>query len=562
MSYHNLTEFELARPLTKAELKSYDEYQDRRANDTNLNVKKNEIISIRDTASANPFRRAFAPGEFKQLFKEYQREIINLEAERLTYELKPWEDAEHTKLDARIQWHKKLAEFRHQVERSAFETFGISQLVHTSRGYNLPAMLEQYDNVKTLCSTDGLLQFARRKQRYAQDALLQLEQEDSALWLALDPDKQLGEARRAVLGEIIGKLFTSFLEHVAKDLTERLLAANEEVPVVQRAQYDQPGVLLAAGDETASKAEANNALRSILPEAALINEQILTAQLPYYQPGDTNFSDSNPLTLRLNTGNQEVDDAWQRVVGWLSDVWGYEPITPRWVDESLNKGKLYSSELVRLKREIQLVYNAHPLYVEELRLHLLGFNRSVISSLAHEHEGEETINPGPVALLIEKLHYAGQRPTHVPPLILDEGNVWAKIRLLTAVELHDFLLNSSIAFYTPSDFLLPTWIRERALMPASDEDAPSSKDSVNTGSASQQSQNTDPRDLGSIDYLFVNSFNTELCDKLAKEVGLLPPNMPWEKISHGKAKLWALVAALKERGLLKDDYPPEAVESI
>jgi hypothetical protein len=62
---------------------------------------------------------------------------------------------------------------------------------------------------------------------------------------------------------------------------------------------------------------------------------------------------------------------------------------------------------------------------------------------------------------------------------------------------------------------------------------------------------TDPRDPSNIDYLFAKPFTTELCDTLAEQVGLCPPNEVWRTPSFGKAKIWAIVSLLKQKGLLK-----------
>jgi hypothetical protein len=271
MSYRNLTESELAEPLTKAELKSYDEYLDRRTKDAHLQAQKEEIIKIRTDISAYPFRHVLAPSEFKKWFKEHQLEIFKLEDESLKYRLKPWEEESYFELAARIQWHRDLAEYRHLVERVAFDSFNISHLEYLGVGYNLPVILKQYDNIKLLCGTSGLLQLARRKQRYAQDILLQLEQEDSALWLTLDPNKQLGEARRAVLGEVIGKLFASFLEHIMKDLAESppITEANEDSTSAQQVEHGQPEVASGAEAEPILKEESASIQASEKPVEAV-----------------------------------------------------------------------------------------------------------------------------------------------------------------------------------------------------------------------------------------------------------------------------------------------------
>jgi hypothetical protein len=205
-----MTEHELSKPLTDAEQLRYTAYHERFKKSISL---KRALDELEWQISEANGETATEPEQLLELRKKYRSLMLDI-----------WEIIDCNKLSARRGWPLKLEEYRWQVSFSAFADLSghFDEVMKEWWGkYNLPTLTGDYERAKQACTThDARLKLARRKVDHAKKKLVQLEQDDSELIHQLDPSKNLGEVRQTILCEIMGDVFSQFLQHVEKDLIE------------------------------------------------------------------------------------------------------------------------------------------------------------------------------------------------------------------------------------------------------------------------------------------------------------------------------------------------------
>lgn len=215
---YKLSDYELSEPLSEEDSQRLESYNDRI-------MKQGAAL-----AAIGTLTQQIAKERRKPTVAE-QKQLAELQEQRNSCVLDRYDEADWERLRTRRYWREELENYRWELTDSAFAQFNPPLSDNLLGGFNLPAMIEEFERAKAVCSTPGARQsLARRKRNYIHDSISQLEQDDSELWHHIDPVNNLGETKRAILGEVLIDLFSQFLQYVEQELPDvPVLPASNEV---------------------------------------------------------------------------------------------------------------------------------------------------------------------------------------------------------------------------------------------------------------------------------------------------------------------------------------------